>query len=214
MASHLSLSSEDLVQACAGSRDESAWLEFIRRFQPLIAKIVSRTTRRNWPQAPPHLVDDLVQETYLKLCADDRHLLRQFRSRHHDSIFGFLKVVAASVVLDHFKAELASKRDASQTDAIVDPGPMDRLAAGRRGGLSIEDKITLRQIDDILGKHYTGDVLARNRTIFWFHHRHGMTAQEIASIPGIKLNTKGVETALRRMKQLIQSHIENNGEGF
>ncbi len=214
MASPLSLSSEDLVKACVGPGDESAWTEFIRRFQPLIAKVVSRTARRNWPQAPPHLVDDLVQETYLKLCADDRRLLRQFQPRHQDSIFGFLKVVAASVVLDHFKAELAGKRDATQTEALVDPGPVDRLTAGRRGGLSLEDKITLRQFDDILGKHYTGGVLIRNRAIFWFHHRHGMTAQEIASIPGIKLNTKGVETALRRMKQLIQSHIDANGEGF
>jgi hypothetical protein len=37
-----------------------------------------------------------------------------------------------------------------------------------------------------------------------------MTAQAIASIPWIGLNTKGVETTLRRMTQMIQSHIGND----
>jgi len=72
----------------------------------------------------------------------------------------------------------------------------------------MEDKIALRQIDDIVRVAYKGNILVRNRAIFWLHHQHGMTAQGIAAIPWIKLNTKGVETALRRMKQMIKSHID------
>jgi RNA polymerase sigma-70 factor (ECF subfamily) len=201
------LSSESLVKACVGSSDEAAWAEFIRRFQPLIGKVVARMTRRQWPQAPAHLLDDLIQETYLKLCADDCQLLRQFKSRHQDSMFGFLKVVAASVVLDHFKAELAHKRDASQTDTLSEQGALERPVPAYGGRLSMEDKIALRQIDDIVGTHYVGDMLVRNRAIFWLHYRDGMTAQAIASIGWINLSTKGVETTLRKMKYLIQSHI-------
>ena len=74
----------------------------------------------------------------------------------------------------------------------------------------MDDQVALGQIDDIVGKHYVGQILVRNRAIFWFHHREGMTAQAIASIPWIGLNTKGVETALRRMTQMIQSHIGAN----
>ena len=207
MASYSILSSEDLVKACVGSDNEAAWAEFIRRFQPVIAKVVGRTARRHWPQAPKHLVDDLVQETYLKLCADDCRLLRQFQSRQRDSIYGFLKVVAASVVLDHFKSERAQKRDTNQTEAISEHTPLDRPSPGSGTRLSIEDEIALRQIDDIVGKLYTGKILVRNRAIFWLHHRDGMTAQAIGSIPWIELNTKGVETVLRRMTHMIQSHI-------
>ena len=209
MASY-SARSEDLVKECVGSHNEAAWAEFIRRFQPLIAKVVTRTARRSWPQTPSHLLDDLVQETYLKLCADECRQLRQFQSRHEDSIYGFLKVVAASVVLDHFKSELARKRDASQTEALSEQTPLDRPANGNRSRLSMDDQVALGQIDDIVGKHYVGQILVRNRAIFWFHHREGMTAHAIASIPWIGLNTKGVETALRRMTQMIQSHIGAN----
>jgi RNA polymerase sigma-70 factor (ECF subfamily) len=198
--------SEDLIKECVGSNNEAAWAEFIRRFQPLIAKVVGRTARRYWPQTPSHLLDDLTQETYLKLCVDECRQLRQFQSRHQDSIYGFLKVVAASVVLDHFKSELALKRDASQTEALSEQTPLDRSAVGG-SRLSMEDLVALRQIDEIVGKLYIGEILVRNRAIFWFHHRDGMTAQAIASIPWIGLNTKGVETALRRMTHLIQSHI-------
>jgi RNA polymerase sigma-70 factor (ECF subfamily) len=199
--------SEDLLKECVGSNNEAAWAEFIRRFQPLIAKVVTRTARRYWPETPRHLLDDLVQDTYLKLCADQCRQLRQFQSRHQDSIFGFLKVVAASVVLDHFKSELAGKRDANQTEALTELNSSNRPASRNGGRLSMEDMVALRQIDEIVGKHYAGEILVRNRAIFWLHYRDGMTAQAIASIPWIGLNTKGVETTLRRMTNMIQSHI-------
>ena len=205
MASVSSLSSDRLIKACVGSDNEAAWTEFIRRFRPLIARVSGRMARRHWPQTPSHWLDDLIQETYLKLCADDCRLLRQFESRDQDAIFKFLKVVAARVVLDHFKAERAEKRDANQTEALSDQG---HQSYDGTPGLSMEDHIALKQIDDIVKTLYKGDVLIRNRAIFWLHHRDGMTAEAIASIPWIKLNTKGVETALRRMKHLIQSHIE------
>jgi RNA polymerase sigma-70 factor (ECF subfamily) len=153
------------------------------------------------------LLDDLVQETYLKLCADECRQLRQFQSRGEDSIFGFLKVVAASVVLDHFKSELARKRDASQTESLSEQTPIDRPTTAGGSRLSMDDQVALRQIDDIVGKLYVGEILVRNRAILWLHYRHGMTAQAIASIPCIGLNTKGVETQLRRMTLMIQSHI-------
>ncbi len=209
MASYSALS-EDLVKACVGSNNEAAWAEFIRRFQPLIAKVVGRTARRYWPQAPRHLLDDLIQETYLKLCADDCRLLRQFQSRHRDSIYGFLKVVSASVVLDHFKSERARKRDTSQTEALSERASLDRPAAGSGSLLTMEEQVALRQIDEIVGQLFTGTILVRNRAIFWLNHRDGMTAQAIASIPWIGLNTKGVETVLRRMTHMIQSHIGTN----
>lgn len=207
MASHSALSSEDLIKVCVGSDDESAWAEFIRRFQPLIAKVIGRTARRQCPHIPPHHLDDLVQETYLKLCADNRRLLHQFQSRHRDSIYGFIKVVAASVVLDHFKSERAQKRDTGHTEALAEQIAADRPATSNGSRLSIDDEVALRQIDDIVGTLYIGKVLVRNRAVFWMHHREGMTAQAIASIPWIELNTKGVETLLRRMTHMIQSHV-------
>jgi len=200
------LSSDGLVKACVGTDSAAAWAEFIRRFQPLIAKVVSRTARRQWPQTPPHILDELVQETYLRLCENQCRLLREFHSRRQDSFYGFVKVVAASIVLDYFKSERAQKRDASQTDSLTDQNSLAMPPVPSQ--LSTENIVALHEIDAVLGKLYTGEILIRNRAVFWLHHREGMTAQAIASIPWIRLNTKGVETALRRMTLLIQSHIE------
>jgi RNA polymerase sigma-70 factor (ECF subfamily) len=205
-ASYSSLSSEDLFKACVGSDNEAAWLEFVRRFRPVIAKVVLRTTRR-WAEPHPHLLDDLIQDTYLKLCADNCGLLQRFQSRHQDSVFGFLKVVAASVVHDHFKSERARKRDTNQTEALSEQTGTDPPVLGGGSLDAVENQVLLREIDETLRKLFKGENLERNRAIFWLNHRDGMTASAIASIPWIGLNTKGVESVLRRMTHVIQSHI-------
>jgi len=220
-ARYSSLSSEDLVKACAGMQNPAAWGEFIRRFHPVISKVVLRTARR-WGDPPPQLLDDLIQETYLKLCDDDSRLLRSFQSRHPDAIFGFLKAVAANVVRDHFKAAGAEKRGAEKTDPLLDDQRL--LSQARNNRDPLQQEILLRQIDDILHRIATGHTLERNRMIFWLHYRHGLSASAIASIPDIELSTKGVETTLRRMTLMVRTYIleasaANNagptdGEGF
>ena len=104
MAPLSSLSAVDLVQKCAHSEDADAWRELVRRFHPIIAAAVLRTARRSC-EPSRQLVDDLIQDTYLKLCNNRCRLLRSFHPEHSNSIYGFVKVMAANVVHDHFKAE-------------------------------------------------------------------------------------------------------------
>src|SRR5262245_58380335 len=113
------LSSQDLIYQCVSSKSSEAWQEFIRRFQPLIAGVVARAAAR-WIGVSHSLIDDLTQETYLKLCTDEFRRLREFQSRHEDAIYGFLKVVAYNVTLDYFKVRHASKRGA---DLLADSDP-------------------------------------------------------------------------------------------
>lgn len=181
-------------------------MEFIRRFRPVIAKVVLRRARR-WEEPPQSLLDDLIQNTFLKLCAHNCRLLRRFRLRHPDALLGFLKVVATSVVHDHYKSERAQKRDTYHTDPLSDQGWMDPPATGSGSLADIENQVRLHEIDETLIRLVKGEHLVRNRAIFWLHYRDGMTASAIASIPSIGLNTKGVESTLRRMTQMIQSHI-------
>lgn len=182
------------------------WQEFIRRFRPVIATAVLRTAR-HWGEPSPHTVDDLVQETYLKLCDDDNRLLRSFESRHPDAIFGFLKVVAVNVVHDHFKSALAEKRGAGQIEALSDHvSPSTPIADGNTSRM-MERRVLLRQIDDILTNIEGGEDQNRNRLIFWLHYRDGLSASAIASLASIGLTTKGVESILLRMTRMIRSHM-------
>jgi DNA-directed RNA polymerase specialized sigma24 family protein len=127
LARYSKSSSTELVRACLGSKDEEAWAEFIRRFQVVIAAAVLRTAR-HWGEPLRPQLDDLIQDTYLKLFENNSRLLRSFKPRHEDSIYGFLKVVAANVVHDHFKSALAAKRGVPGDVATCGTGSADAFA--------------------------------------------------------------------------------------
>jgi RNA polymerase sigma factor (sigma-70 family) len=212
------LSSTELVRACAGSKDEDAWAEFIRRFHVVIAAAVLRTAR-HWGEPSRSQLDDLIQDTYLKLCEDRSRLLRSFQPYREDSIYGFLKVVAANVVHDHFKLALAAKRGAGQTEALMDPVQIDQKTAQSDSLDAMGQRLQLAQVDRILSQLTAGKDQERKRAIFWLRHRQGLTAREIAAIPSIGLTTEGVESVLMRLVAMIRGHIVDSStpprsEGF
>lgn len=205
-ANYSSVTAEELVQACIAINDDAAWAEFVRRFRPVIARVVFRIVRRR-TEPHQHLVDDLIQETFLKLCADQSLLLRRFQSRHRDSVFGFVKVVAASVAQDYFKFEQARKRDVNRTEQLLDETSAEVRPQNPNSLEQMDRQVMMHQLDDAIQSLFPGEHHSRNRVIFWLHHMAGMTASEIASIPWMGLNTKGVESILRRMGIVIQSHM-------
>jgi RNA polymerase sigma-70 factor (ECF subfamily) len=194
------------VRACAEKGEARAWEEFIRRFNKLLATVVMRTARR-WGEATPQVVDDLIQEAYLKFCADRCRLLREFRPQHPDAIYGFLKVVAANVVHDHFKAQRASKRGASEALPL-----REEIEPGARNGSSgsseaIERGILLAQVDDVLLRRVPEPGRGRQRMIFWLYYRDGLTTRAIAALPFVELSTKGVESAIHRLTRLVRNEL-------
>ena len=209
MARHVDFSSTELVRACAGSKDERAWAEFIRRFHVVIAATVLRTAR-HYCEPPCSQLDDLIQDTYLKLCANNSRLLRSFQPRREDSIYGFLQAVAANIVHDHFKSAMAAKRGAGQTEAITEPIQIDSKMTHADSFDVVSRRIQLEQVDKVLRQVTAGKEQERKRTIFWLRHRQGLTAREIAAISSIGLTTEGVESVLMRLAALIRGHMSSS----
>jgi RNA polymerase sigma-70 factor (ECF subfamily) len=210
-----STSNEELITACTNSGDANAWEEFVHRFHPLIATITLRTAR-SWGETTAQLVDDLIQETYLKLCANNCKLLRNFRPPHAAAIFGFLKVVTVNVVHDHFKASHALKRGAGEPVESLDSGERDtapQAGKNRSENASIEHEVLLRQIDSCLTRLLQPEELGRSRRIFWLYYRCGLSASAIASLPRIGLTTKGVESTLLRLSRLLKSELAQSATG-
>ena len=197
-----SLTSEQLIRACIDSADAPAWEEFVRRFRPVIARTVLRTARRFGVTAP-NLIDDLIQETYLKICGDRCRILREFRSEDSDAIFGLLKTVAFSVTQDHFKRAWTIKRGSGEKETAIDSF-IESVIVGDEGVSHVEQAILLREIDDYLRSESHTVSGERDRQIFWLHHRHGMTARAIALIPGIGLTQKGVESVIQRVTNQVR----------
>jgi RNA polymerase sigma-70 factor (ECF subfamily) len=192
------------------------WAEFIRRFHPLISTVALRTARQ-WGEPLPSLVDDLTQETYLKLCADYCRLLKNFHSQYPDAIFGFLKVVTANVVHDHFKASRAAKRGAGSffatlQDSEGNEASLPNTSLGSASS-SVEQTILLDEIDRCLVDGIAPSELGRSRRIFWLYYRCGMSARAIAALPNIELTTKGVESTILRMNRLVRKAFTRQAGG-
>jgi len=199
------LTSEDLIEACVDTGDPAAWEEFVRRFRPVIAGTVMRTARR-FGESAPDLIDDLIQETYLKICANRCRILREFKPQAADAVFGLLKTVAFSVAQDHFRGGLAAKRGAGRRETPLETYT-ESAAAGREGLPPAEREILLREIDEQLATAGEPAAHGRDRQIFWLYYRHGMTARAIALIPGIGLTQKGVESAIQRLTSHVRARL-------
>ena len=70
-----SFSCDELVRACATSKDPEAWEQFVCRFEKTIRVAVWRVTKR-YGQNDSALVQDLVQDTFAKICGDNNRFLR------------------------------------------------------------------------------------------------------------------------------------------
>ncbi|QNI31737.1 sigma-70 family RNA polymerase sigma factor [Alloacidobacterium dinghuense] len=207
-----SMAVEELLRACAESNDSAAWEEFVARFQRDISLSIIRTARR-WGFSPPEVVDDLVQDTYLKLCADKCRLLYEFAIAHREAINGYVKTVAINVAHDYFKSQQSRKRGGKivvQANEELEP----KAASESLGGQStMEREILLRQIDSCLQNCTEGPSQERDRTVFWLHYRQGMTAKEIAALPTTGLTVKGVESVILRLKCMIREKIRDLPSG-
>jgi RNA polymerase sigma-70 factor, ECF subfamily len=200
------LSPEELIQGCVNA-DTVAWEEFMRRYYRLIAGVVIRTSQK-WGESSPTTIDDLIQETYLKLCANDYRLLRAYDPKHPDAIYGYLKVITTNVVHDRFKALRSEKRGGAQIVeelTTLEKGSVVDEASGSQRAL--EREILLREIDAHLNALLSGETADRDRTIFWLYYRQGFTTRAIASLPAIGLTIKGVESAILRLTKLLRRRM-------
>ncbi len=201
----LKLSAQQLVQLCLDSQDEAVWTEFVRRFQPLIAGVVNKCVlRRVGPN--PALVDDLVQDTYLKLCANNFKALRNFEFQHENAFFGFLKVIAANAVEDYYRGFRSLKRGSGRQEEDIEEV---RSATPANPGLyqPVEREILLGEIKQCLAEQAAEPNFVRDYTIFWLYYGQGLTAKAISKLPGIGLSVKGVESTLLRLTRLVRAKM-------
>jgi RNA polymerase sigma-70 factor (ECF subfamily) len=196
-----STTAAEIIRACLETGAESAWVRFVQAFQPLIASSVSRVAGR-YGVPNRALVDDLTQETFLKICKENGRVLREFEVRHEKAIFGYIKVIATSVAMDHFRTRSTQKRSGEVSDGEEHSG--SRAAPDR-----IEQQTFLTELD----RHLAATESDRDRSIFWLYYRQGYSAREIAAMPHLSLTQKGVESCIYRLTQLLRDALKDAGPG-
>jgi RNA polymerase sigma-70 factor (ECF subfamily) len=196
---------DQLILGCTTSPLHGAWDEFMRRYHAVVTSAAIRVAR-NRGNGTSEEIDDVVQEIYLKLCADHGRILREFRSSQPDAIFGFIKVVATNTARDFFRQKTAGKRGAAQTETITDMSERIGLAN------DLDRRLTLAELQRLLFARTQHENGARDRAIFQFYYRDGMTASAIAQLPGVGLNPKGVEGVLHRLTRALREAVINAQE--
>lgn len=206
------MSGEELIQACAEGRDGAAWEEFVARFQKPISLSIKRAACK-WGKDPAQFVDDLLQETYLKLCANRCRLLLEFARQHSDeAALGYIKTIATNVTHDHFKSAHTQKRGADESEQWLE----DFDAAVHSGSFgspeAMDREVFLKQVDHQLQDCATGSNQERDCLIFWFYYLQGMSAKAIAALVTIKLTAKGVEAVIFRLTRCVREHLADEGK--
>jgi len=196
----------DLAKACAHSANAAEWAEFVSRCVPL-ASLVALRVSRMWVSDPsPATVDDIVQEVFLKLCEQERRILRDFEPRGEDSFFGLLRTVTGSVANDYFRRLYSAKRGGKVvTMPLLDEEALKPLHAARPAA-RMQRSALLAQLDDKL-RSAPDTIAERDRALFWLYYRHGYTAEEIARLSAAGLTPKGVESALRRVTVWLRDEV-------
>ncbi len=204
------LPANELVSKCAHSGDAAAWQEFIRRFNPLITSVVLRVSRQ-WNQSAPDLIEDLIQDTYLKLCTERFRVLKEFKSGHPDAIYGFIKVFTANVAQHHFKACHAQKRGGlAETTSLDAEATAGKLSRKEFGVETFDRNLLVTQVAACLDSVCIGPNAKRDRLIFWLYFRVGLSASAIAALPTIGLGVKGVESTLLRLTRQVRERLVNS----
>ena len=164
----------------------------------MIASVIINTVRR-WREPAPSLVDDLIQDTYVKLFANDRKALRSIKNEYENTIFGYLKVVASNVVRDHFRQPANKADEVELSDAVLPPGPQDRER--------LEFLRKKEQVKKILETLASSETYDRDAAIFWLFYEQGYTAKEISLLPTAGLTVKGVEAVLLRLTRYVRGKL-------
>jgi RNA polymerase sigma-70 factor (ECF subfamily) len=200
------MSAEELVRACAESNDGPAWQEFVARFHRPISLSILRIAYQ-WGGIPQQVVDDLVQETYLKLCADKCRLVREFSVQHPDAVHGYIKTIAVNVAHDHFKSFHSQKRGSGETAQLQEDFDPQAQSGSLGGQAAMERQVLLKEIDRCLETCSEGSDKERDRLIFWLYYQQGMSAKAIAALPTVGLGAKGVESAILRLTRLVREQL-------
>jgi len=190
------LSDRELVDLCLQG-EQQAWTEFLRRFQPIIARVVATTIRRR-TQPDGALVDDLVQNVLVKLCDRDCRAMRSFRWLNENSFRGFLKVVSSNVVQDHFRKPASRLEGGFDEEDGLDVPERKDFVHGVDTDVLVQKLLAC--LRKLLGAE---EDLEQNLNIFLFYYVRGFTAKEISRL--YPLTIKAVENTLLRMVRIAKA---------
>ena len=186
------LSTQELIDRCI-ARDERAWEEFLCLFGKHLDRTCAMWIRRHGRQSSKDLIEELKQNTYLRLCQNDCRALRSYQGTHERSIYSFLAKTVSWVVPDYYRDEGNRLEPAELDPDLPSPDSMKNLGLIRE---------VFECLDRTVGEEPEGK---RNIAMLKLFYWHGYSAREIAELCG--LQTRKVENILLRLISILRRNM-------
>jgi RNA polymerase sigma-70 factor, ECF subfamily len=184
----------ELYEQCVrGQGLHQACEQFFQLFRPTLERIVFRVAMQFGSRQE---ADDVIQEVSLKFIEKDASVLAGL-PREPSASLAYFSVVAANAARDFFRSRRAVKRGLERTISL--DAALDSITEG--GSSHPERLLLLAQIEKCLPDD------RKTQSIFRLYYRQGFSAKEIASIPGLELTMKGVESLIRRATLHIRQKL-------
>lgn len=206
-----------LVRRCAGG-ESAAWDEFVHRYH---RKIVLYAVRASRIVAEPNaksadVRNDLIQDVYLRLLANDYRALDVWRGDTEQSFLNYLATIVHAVACDTLKRRRSLKRAARvvslDAPASCEGTPLgDTIPAPDRDSPErvLFEHLAPERLRAILERAERGPQGRRNQVIFMLHAIEGLTAAEIANLPGLEISVANVESAIRRTRERLRFTLKD-----
>lgn len=214
------LTNVELVRRCQTIGDERAWNEFVVRFNRFISVGVLRSLARldsaRMHRVDVELVDDLVQDVYLKLFSNARGVLSGFRGETEAAVLVYIGKTAISVVAEYLRQRRSLRRHAPvvSLDAIlsgdleIDPSVLARsMASGPSPEQIAIRKVLEREVAELLRWSRTGPHASRNAWVVQSFLFGDKTLAEIAEATGGDMTIDSVKSTLWRTSRKLRHHV-------
>jgi RNA polymerase sigma-70 factor (ECF subfamily) len=184
---------KSLLAGCVKG-DKSSWDEFVRQYSSLVYHTIRKTLTFQYTDQRDEVVEDLYQDVFISLVADNYRKLKQFRGDGGCTLASWLRMIAARRTIDHLRTckkpvypldESLSNTTAAEADEERDDDPFQRLAGA---------------IDQLQ---------PRERIIVDFFFRQNLSAQDVAAI--LRLSVGAVYTQKSRILAKLRETVEKPG---
>ncbi len=108
---------QELLHGCVAG-DKASWALFVKHYSKLIYHSIYKTLRVNAKPTGPDDINDLFQDLFASICADNCKKLRMFDPCKGVSLASWLRMIAVRMTIDHLRRQRSST---SLEDLLTEP---------------------------------------------------------------------------------------------
>ncbi len=191
---------KELLAKCIRG-DKQAWNLLILRYSKLISHSLYHTLKHKNPPIQPEVIDDLHQEVFCSLMADDYRKLRQFKGKNGCSLANWIRIITVRKAIDHLRKERPTEsiEGGGSTSEYATEYPDEKPNPEEEAIESEEIKITVEVIKKLT---------PRQQFFVELYYHRGLSIAEISQI--MKLDPNAVHQLHHRIRERIKEILLND----